>query len=146
MKSFSLKLGAQKLLFCYRVLFGREETPPRWKFCVSYVNGNLGNAVGAMFVEKYFDENSKHDMEDLTDGVQNVFKQLVTEADWLTNATKVLAAEKIDAIIHNIGYPDFITKEEELQLEVEGVREIIASFSTRIMYCFSLGFSKILAK
>ena len=49
-----------------RVLFGREETPPRWKFCVSYVNGNLGNAVGAMFVEKYFDENSKHDVS-LTD-------------------------------------------------------------------------------
>ena len=106
-----------------RVLFGREETPPRWKFCVSYVNGNLGNAVGAMFVEKYFDENSKHDvsllngtrklvfhvmyfvqycmyfrrnsrpcpfqMEDLTDGIQHVFKELVTEADWLTNATKV---------------------------------------------------------
>ena len=103
---------------------------------MSYVNGNLGNAVGAMFVEKYFDENSKHDMEDLTDGVQNVFKQLVTEADWLTNATKVLAAEKIDAIIHNIGYPDFITKEEELQLEVEGVREIITSFSTRIYVLF----------
>ena len=49
-----------------RVLFGREETPPRWKFCVSYVNGNLGNAVGAMFVEKYFDENSKHDVSSLT--------------------------------------------------------------------------------
>ena len=49
-----------------RVLFGREETPPRWKFCVSYVNGNLGNAVGAMFVEKYFDENSKHDVSQFT--------------------------------------------------------------------------------
>ena len=37
-----------------------------------------------------------------------------------------MAEEKIDAIIHNIGYPDFITKEEELQLEVEGVRTCVA--------------------
>ncbi len=46
----------------YKVLFGREETPARWTFCVAYVNGNLGNAVGAMFVKKYFDERSKKDV------------------------------------------------------------------------------------
>ena len=52
--------GVQNDLF--RVLFGREETPARWRFCVSYVNGNLGNSVGSMFVKKYFDEQSKRDV------------------------------------------------------------------------------------
>jgi predicted metalloendopeptidase len=51
-----------KITVFFRVLFGRVETPPRWKFCVSYVNGNLGNAVGAMFVRKFFDEQSKQDV------------------------------------------------------------------------------------
>ncbi|TRY79276.1 hypothetical protein TCAL_06071 [Tigriopus californicus] len=99
----------------FRLLFGREETPPRWKYCVSYVNGNLGNAVGSMFVQKHFDEQSKKDMEALTDSVQSVFRELVLKGDWLTNKTKKLAEEKIQAIIHNIGYPDFIINEEELQ-------------------------------
>jgi predicted metalloendopeptidase len=53
-------LKAQQEL--YRRLYGREETPPRKKFCVAYVNGNLGNSVGALFVKKYFDEQSKEDV------------------------------------------------------------------------------------
>lgn len=46
----------------YFILFGREQSPPRWKNCVAQVNSNLGMAVGAMFVRKYFDENSKNDV------------------------------------------------------------------------------------
>ena len=45
-----------------RSLYGREDTPPRWKFCVSYANGNLGHSVGSLFVKKYFDERSKADV------------------------------------------------------------------------------------
>ena len=37
----------------------------RWKFCVQYVNGNLGNAAGSMFVKKHFDEKSKEDVSKL---------------------------------------------------------------------------------
>lgn len=48
----------QKFFF---VLFGREQSPPRRKNCVLQVNTNMGMAVGAMFVRKYFDENSKKD-------------------------------------------------------------------------------------
>ena len=57
---FSRFQNAQQELF--RSLYGREETPPRWKFCVAYGNGNLGNSVGALFVKKYFDEQSKADV------------------------------------------------------------------------------------
>ena len=45
-----------------RSLYGREDTTPRWKFCVSYANGNLGQSVGSLFVKKYFDEQSKADV------------------------------------------------------------------------------------
>ncbi|KAJ4440179.1 hypothetical protein ANN_08317 [Periplaneta americana] len=45
----------------YYILFGREQAPPRWKYCVSEVNSHLGMALGALFVRKYFHENSKND-------------------------------------------------------------------------------------
>ena len=45
-----------------RLLYGREEMPARWKFCIAYVNGNLGMAVGSLFVTKYFDGQSKQDV------------------------------------------------------------------------------------
>ena len=41
----------------YLELFGREKSPPRWKNCVTQVNSNMGFAVGALFIKKYFDEN-----------------------------------------------------------------------------------------
>ena len=60
-------------------------------------------------------------MLELTREVQSVFRDLVLRGTWLSNATKRLAEEKIKAIIHNIGYPDFIIDDEQLRVEVEGV-------------------------
>ena len=65
--------NAQQELF--RSLYGREETPPRWKFCVAYGNGNLGNSVGALFVKKYFDEQSKADVSKNTNPDPKIFKK-----------------------------------------------------------------------
>ena len=60
-------------------------------------------------------------METLTDLVQSKFHDLVTNGSWLSERTKKLAEEKIKAIIHNIGYPDFILDDAALQAEVEGL-------------------------
>ena len=60
-------------------------------------------------------------METLTDLVQSKFRDLVVQGSWLTDTTKKLAEEKIKAIIHNIGYPDFILDDAALQAEVEGL-------------------------
>ena len=48
----------------YRLLYGREEIPARWKFCIAYVNGNLGMSVGSLFVRQYFDGQSKQDVSE----------------------------------------------------------------------------------
>ncbi len=60
-------------------------------------------------------------METLTDLVQSKFRDFVLQGSWLSNRTKKLADTKIQAIIHNIGYPDFILNDELLQAEVEGL-------------------------
>ena len=60
-------------------------------------------------------------METLTDLVQSQFNDLVAQGTWLTEKTKKLAEDKIRAIIHNIGYPDFILDDNLLQTEVQGL-------------------------
>ena len=60
-------------------------------------------------------------METLTDFVQSQFRDLVAQGTWLTESTKKLAQEKIKAIIHNIGYPDFILDDTLIQSEVAGL-------------------------
>ncbi|XP_063703572.1 neprilysin-4 [Culicoides brevitarsis] len=98
----------------YFALFGREESPPRWKNCVNQVNSNMGMAVGAMFVRKYFDENSKRDTMTMTHELQQAFREILNSTEWIDVATKHLAELKVNAMSLRIGYPDFILSQEEL--------------------------------
>lgn len=92
----------------YKVLFGREEAPPRWKSCVAQANNNMGMGLGAMFVRKYFDQKSKNDTLIMTQNIMDSFKRLLVANDWIDDATKALAVEKVNAMMLRIGYPDFI--------------------------------------
>ena len=60
-------------------------------------------------------------MESLTNEVQDVFRELVLNGNWLTNDTKRLANIKIQNIVHNIGYPDDIIRDDVLEDEIDGV-------------------------
>ncbi|XP_069703958.1 neprilysin-4-like [Periplaneta americana] len=92
----------------YYILFGREQAPPRWKYCVSEVNSHLGMALGALFVRKYFHENSKNDTVQMTEDIMLSFRELLSQTNWIDRETKELASQKVDAIVLRIGYPDFI--------------------------------------
>lgn len=98
----------------YFTLFGRESVPPRWKNCVNQVNSNMGMAVGAMFVRRYFDENSKKDTMEITHELQDAFREILNATDWIDESTKYLAEQKVSAMSLRIGYPDFILSREEL--------------------------------
>ena len=93
---------AQQELF--RSLYGREETPPRWKFCVAYGNGNLGNSVGSLFVRKYFDEQSKADVSCST----YIFSQLFVYTTYSHVSKESIYRKKVEGwtferIIKHIG-------------------------------------------
>lgn len=98
----------------YLELFGREKSPPRWKACVGQVNSNMGMAVGAMFVRKYFDENSKLDTLKMTKELQENFRKILNATEWIDVPTRKLANEKVDAMSLKIGYPDFILSKKDL--------------------------------
>ncbi|XP_047504636.1 neprilysin-4-like isoform X1 [Pieris napi] len=106
----------------YFILFGREQSPPRWKNCISQVNSNMGMALGSMFVRKYFDEMSKNDTLTMTREIQQSFRDLLHKTDWIDDETKNLAAHKVDSMMLRIGYPGFILKKHELDERYKQVK------------------------
>jgi neprilysin len=98
----------------YHECFGREKSPPRWKSCVTQVNSNMGMATGALFVRKYFDENSKFDTITMVHELQQSFRDILDETDWIDSPTKKLAEQKVNTMSLKIGYPDFILSHQRL--------------------------------
>lgn len=98
----------------YLECFGREKSPPRWKSCVTQVNSNMGMATGSLFVRKYFDENSKYDTISMVHELQQSFRDILGETDWIDAPTKLLAEKKVNAMSLKIGYPDFILSHHKL--------------------------------
>lgn len=115
------RFQAAKQRFFY-VLFGREESPERWKTCVNHVNTNLGMAVGAMFVRRYFDENSKQDTLDMTGELQQAFRDILNTTEWLDAPTRHFAEMKVNAMQLRIGYPDFILQRDKLNAKFAELR------------------------
>ena len=92
--------------FYGKVLSGKEENKPRWKRVVGTVDGCLGEAVGQLYVEKYFPAAAKERMLKLVDNLKVALGERIQDAKWMGDSTKMRAQEKLDAIIVKIGYPD----------------------------------------
>lgn len=92
--------------FYGRTLSGRKEQQPRWKRAVEVVNGVLGEAVGQMYVEKYFPAEAKERMLTLVKNLQVALGQRIDAQDWMSDDTKERAHEKLNSFIVKVGYPD----------------------------------------
>ena len=92
--------------FYGKVLSGREEPSPLWKRAVGIVNGTLGEAVGQMYVQKYFPEENKERMLALVHNLQKALGIRIQNLAWMSDETKAKALEKLNAITIKIGYPD----------------------------------------
>ena len=89
-----------------QVLSGVQQDRPRWKRAVGTVSGVLGEAIGKLYVEKYFPESSKQRMLELVRNLQTALAQRIDEAGWMSAETKAQAKDKLDNFIVKIGYPD----------------------------------------
>ena len=92
--------------FYGKVLSGREEPSPLWKRAVGIVNGTLGEAVGQMYVAKYFPEENKARMLALVKNLQKALGIRIENLEWMSRETKDKALEKLNAMTIKIGYPD----------------------------------------
>ena len=92
--------------FYGRTMSGQQEQKPRWKRAMSVPNGLLGEAVGEMYVAKYFPEKDKQRMTELVKNLQTSLSQHIEALDWMSDATKAKAQEKLSSFTVKIGYPD----------------------------------------
>jgi putative endopeptidase len=92
--------------FYRKTLRGVSEMPPRWKRCVRYVDRDLGEAMGQEFVRRTFSADTKARTVDMTRRIEAAMESEIRSLDWMTEATKQRALEKLHAIANKVGYPD----------------------------------------
>ena len=85
---------------------GAQEQQPRWKRAMSVPNGILGEAVGEMYVKRFFPESSKQKMVALVENLRTALGEHIDQLEWMSDETKAKAREKLAAFTVKIGYPD----------------------------------------
>jgi putative endopeptidase len=96
----------QNFEFYGKTLSGTPELRERWKRAVSLIEGSLGEAVGKVYVEKYFPAEAKKRMEELVANLIQAYEISIKELPWMGPETKVKALEKLGKFRTKIGYPD----------------------------------------
>jgi putative endopeptidase len=87
------------------VLSGTPELRERWKRGVALVENSVGEAVGKIYVERYFSPTAKERMDQLVDNLIEAYRRSITDLDWMTEETKESALGKLGKFRSHIGYP-----------------------------------------
>jgi putative endopeptidase len=96
----------QNFDFYAKTLSGTPQIRDRWKRGVSVTQGALGEAIGKVYVEKYFPAEAKTEMKKLVDNLLEAYRLSILDLPWMSEATKVKALEKLKKFTPKIGYPD----------------------------------------
>lgn len=89
-----------------KALRGQQEKKERWERIYRSTDNNLGEALGQIYVKKYFTEDAKKRMLELVNNLAEAFESRINKLDWMTDSTKIKAKEKLHTFIKKIGYPD----------------------------------------
>ena len=92
--------------FFSTAMSGITEQKPRWKRAMSIPNSILGEAVGQMYVKKYFPEENKQKMLEIVGQLQKSLGEHIAALDWMSDKTKEYAEKKLSSFTVKIGYPD----------------------------------------
>lgn len=92
--------------FYQATLRGRQEQLPRWQQAIESINQNLGELVGQIYVARYFPPEAKARMVDLVRNLLRAYEESIGQLDWMSDATKARALDKLRKFTPKIGYPD----------------------------------------
>lgn len=114
LKAFTLENYAETLSKSFfdasfefnKVLTGQATQKPRRQIMTEQVDNYLGEALGQLYVKRYFNEDAKKRVVTLVNNLQKSFENRINRLDWMSDSTKQKAKEKLYAIVKNIGYPD----------------------------------------
>ena len=89
-----------------KVMSGVQQQRPRWKRALGATEGAMGEAVGQLYVEKYFPQSSKEYMIGLVENLRTALGKHIINLPWMSDETKLNAIKKLNAFTVKIGYPD----------------------------------------
>jgi putative endopeptidase len=97
---------AESWRFYSHVLNGAEKQQERWKRCTSRVDREMGEALGQVYVAKYFPPEEKQRALDMTVAIEQAMSKDIEQLDWMSADTKVKAKAKLQTVMNKVGYPD----------------------------------------
>ena len=100
------ELSNERFAFYGKTMRGQQEQKPRWKRVLDTINGSMGEALGQVYVEQVFPEESKAQMQALVDNLREALKVRLEKLDWMSDETKAKALAKWNTFDPKIGYPD----------------------------------------
>ncbi|MEP6596098.1 MAG: M13 family metallopeptidase [Ginsengibacter sp.] len=89
-----------------KMLSGQKEIKPRWRLMSELTDAHLGDALGQLYVKKYFPPEAKQRILDLVNNLKATYKERIEHLSWMSDTTKQKALIKLNAIANKIGYPD----------------------------------------
>ena len=92
--------------FYSHILNGAEKQQERWKRCTIRVDREMGEALGQVYVAKYFPPSEKQEALEMTLAIEQAMDKDIDSLDWMSPATKQQAKEKLKTVMNKIGYPD----------------------------------------
>jgi len=96
----------ENFAFYGKTLRGQQELQPRWKRCTEYVDDDLGEALGQVYVEKYFSPEAKQEALKMVKEIDAAMQQDINSLPWMSAATKQQALVKLRGMANKIGYPE----------------------------------------
>ncbi|MCH5235736.1 MAG: M13 family metallopeptidase [Muribaculaceae bacterium] len=102
-----------------KVMSGQKEKKPRWKRAMSIPDSMFGEAVGELYVNKYFPKENKEYMLQLVENLRKSLDQHIERLDWMSDDTKAKAREKLSVMSVKIGYPDKWKDYSEIEIDPE---------------------------
>ena len=92
--------------FTGKVLSGQKEQKPRWKRMLDVLEGQLGDALGSLFVKEFFPEKAKLRYSKMVEDVKSAYAEQIQNLDWMSPTTKTKALDKLQKVKTKVGYPD----------------------------------------
>ena len=133
---------ALNFAFYGTAMSGKQEDRPRWKRAVSSVEGALGEALGQLYVERFFPPAAKERMERLVANLQVALGERIAVQDWMSDETKKVAQDKLDAFYVKVGYPNKWKDYSTLEIGDSYLRNILACNEWEIQEMIRTKFNK----
>ncbi|CAG2108774.1 unnamed protein product [Medioppia subpectinata] len=97
-----------------KVVSGVQKESELWENCVNNLLSTISYAVSRLYIDKNFSQKDKQEAANIISDIKDSYNELIKESDWLDESTKNKSLFKLNAIKQNVGYPDWLLKNEDL--------------------------------